>query len=138
LNYISFDKEKFNQFRGIEDSRPLHMLNLIKLNNEVRYPDGEITSGKEAYRRYGKDSSLIFKKLGGKIVWRGDMLVNLIGPETETWDISFIAEYPDVDAFVSMQKDPVYREAVKHRQLAVLDSRLSRMGPMSEGSNFAF
>jgi hypothetical protein len=40
------------------------------------------------------------------------------------WDHCFIAEYPSVSAFVEMIRDPVYREAVKHRQAAVADSRL--------------
>ena len=35
-----------------------------------------------------------------------------------------------------MIRDPVYREAVKHRQAAVLDSRLVRMQPSETGSGF--
>ena len=46
----------------------------------------------------------------------------LIGPAAEKWDACFIAEYPSVAAFVEMIRDPVYREAVKHRQAAVLES----------------
>jgi uncharacterized protein (DUF1330 family) len=60
----------------------------------------------------------------------------LIGPEAEAWDIAFIAEYPSVDAFVAMVRDPVYREAVKHRQAAVADSRLVRMKPLPSGAGF--
>lgn len=45
----------------------------------------------------------------------------LIGPQHERWDHCFIAEYPDVAAFVEMIRDPVYREAVKHRQAGVED-----------------
>ena len=66
------------------------------------------------------------------------MLVGLIGPESEKWDVSFIAEYPNVEAFVTMQKDPAYRKAVEHRQIAVKTSRLIRMAPKSFGNNFAF
>ena len=57
------------------------------------------------------------------------MLIGLIGPVDETWDICFIAEYPSVESFLSMQKDETYRKAVKHRQIAVRTSRLIRMAP---------
>ena len=61
------------------------------------------------------------------------MLLSLIGPSDEKWDFCFIAEYPNTEAFVSMVKDPDYREAVKHRQISVQDSRLIRMAPLSNG-----
>ncbi|NEX00157.1 DUF1330 domain-containing protein, partial [Rhodopseudomonas sp. BR0G17] len=48
----------------------------------------------------------------------------------------FIAEYPSVSAFVEMIRDPVYREAVKHRQAAVEDSRLVRLKPLKPGKGF--
>ena len=47
------------------------------------------------------------------------------------------SEYPSAGAFVSMVKDPEYREAMKHRQIAVRDSRLIRMAPLSSGENFS-
>ncbi|MBM3555559.1 MAG: DUF1330 domain-containing protein, partial [Alphaproteobacteria bacterium] len=47
-----------------------------------------------------------------------------------------IAEYPSVAAFVAMIRDPAYREAVKHRQAAVLDSRLIRLAPAKPGAVF--
>ena len=60
----------------------------------------------------------------------------VIGPATERWDRVFIAEYPSVEAFVQMIRDPQYREAVKHRQAAVLDSRLIRLEPQTPGEFF--
>jgi hypothetical protein len=35
-----------------------------------------------------------------------------------------------------MIRDPVYREAVKHRQAAVEDSRLVRLAPLAAGKTF--
>ncbi|MCH1563376.1 MAG: DUF1330 domain-containing protein [Rhodobacteraceae bacterium] len=137
MNYKSFSGEDFNAFREIQDSRPLNMLNLVKVFPTVEYPDGEIVSGIEAYKRYGRLSYPIFERLGGKIIWRGEMLLSLIGPSEEKWDFCFIAEYPNTEAFVSMVKDPDYREAVKHRQISVQDSRLIRMAPLSNGKNFS-
>ena len=54
----------------------------------------------------------VFSALGGSIVWRGRFELMLIGPETERWDLCFIAQYPSVAAFASMIRDPAYREAV--------------------------
>ncbi len=136
MEYIGFDKNKFRSFRSLHDNRPLHMLNLVQLKKRVTYPNGEIVTGKEAYQRYGQESEHIFIKLGGSIVWRGDMLIGLIGPEEEKWDVCFIAEYPNVEAFVNMQKDLAYRKAVEHRQIAVKTSRLIRMAPKEFGKNF--
>lgn len=60
----------------------------------------------------------------------------LIGPQSERWDHCFIAQYPSVQAFVDMLRDPVYREAVKHRQAAVEDSRLIRCASAKVGRGF--
>ena len=113
------------------------MLNLVKLKEEAIYPDGIITTGFEAYMRYGKESEPVFRRLGGSIIWRGDMLIGLIGPADEKWDICFIAEYPTVESFVLMQRDKTYQRAVLHRQIAVKTSRLIRMAPKKTGENFA-
>ena len=137
MEYVGFDRDTFKSFKNIDDSRPLHMLNLVQLKKEVIYPDGNISTGFEAYARYGKETEPVFKKLGGSIVWRGDMLIGLIGPVDERWDICFIAEYPSVESFLSMQKDKTYRKAVEHRQIAVKTSRLIRMAPINPGTNFA-
>ena len=75
-------------------------------------------------------------RLGGRIVRRGKFELMLIGPQSEQWDECLITEYPSVAAFVEMIRDPVYREVVKNRQAAVLNSRLVRMQPYETGSRF--
>jgi uncharacterized protein (DUF1330 family) len=95
-----------------------------------------VASAVEAYTAYGRESLPVFSRLGGKIVWRGRFELTLIGPPEERWDLCFIAEYPSVTAFVEMIHDPVYREAVKHRQAAVADSRLIRLMPGAAGIGF--
>ena len=75
-------------------------------------------------------------RLGGRIVWQGKFELTLIGPREERWDLCFIAEYPAVSAFIEMIHDPIYREAVKHRQAAVEDSRLIRLAPLAPGQGF--
>jgi uncharacterized protein (DUF1330 family) len=112
------------------------MLNLVRFRDRAAYPDGRNATGAEAYAAYGRESGPVFSRLGGLIVWRGSFELMLIGPRDEKWDECFIAEYPSVAAFVEMLRDPAYREAVKHRQAAVLDSRLIRLAPAAAGSGF--
>jgi uncharacterized protein (DUF1330 family) len=112
------------------------MLNLVRLRERAAYPDGRNATGAEAYAAYGRDSGPVFTRLGGRIAWMGAFELTLIGPSDERWDHCFIAEYPSVAAFVEMIRDPVYREAVKHRQAAVEDSRLIRLKPVTPGKTF--
>lgn len=137
MPHIGFTGEEFNAFRNVPREGPIHMLNLVALRETAEYEDGRKASGAEAYAAYGRETAHILERLGGRIVWRGKMEAMLIGPQQgEEWDLCFIAEYPSVDAFVSMIKDPEYREAMLHRQAAVKDSRLIRMEPLGVGEGF--
>ena len=135
-DYTGFEGDAFAQFRAIDRDGPIHMLNLVKVKDTATYPDGRTCPGVEAYHAYGRDSAPVFKRVGGRIVWSGTMEFMLIGPSDEQWDFCFIAEYPSVDAFVEMIKDPVYREAMVHRQAAVQTSRLIRTAPGDPGHGF--
>ena len=134
--YIDPTKDAFAAFRANDRDGPIHMLNLVRFRDKAAYPDGRDVTGTQAYAAYGRDSHPVFARLGGKIIWRGSFEFMLIGPGDETWDECFIAEYPSVGAFVDMIRDPVYREAVKHRQAAVMDSRLIRLAPAPGGTGF--
>ncbi len=136
MQYIDPTKETFAVFRDNDREGPIHMLNLVRFREKAAYPDGRNVTGAEAYAAYGSESYPVFSKLGGRIVWRGNFELMLIGPSEEKWDECFIAQYPSGDAFVEMVRDPIYREDVKHRQAAVLDSRLIRTSPAEVGSGF--
>jgi uncharacterized protein (DUF1330 family) len=135
-NFVDPTKESFAAFRANDRRGAIHMLNLIRLHAQARYPDGRRATGAEAYAAYGRDSRPVFTRLCGRIVWQGTFEHMLIGPSEERWDICFIAEYPSIAAFVEMIRDPVYREAVKHRQAAVETSRLIRLKPRAPGIGF--
>jgi uncharacterized protein (DUF1330 family) len=134
--YIDPTKEAFAAFRADDRPGPIHMLNLVRLRALAAYPDGRKASGAGAYAAYGRESEPVFSRLGGSIVWRGRFEQMLIGPREERWDLCFIAQYPSVAAFVAMIRDPIYREAVKHRQAAVADSRLVRLAPGPPSAGF--
>jgi len=127
-------REQFEAFKALPRNEPIQMLNLIRLRERAEYPEGhpdhgKNISGRDAYRVYGRTAGQIFRKVG-----RPDVVVT--GPSDEKWDLAFIAEYPSAAAFLAMVTDPEYREHVKHRQAAVLDSRLIRLKPMIAGENF--
>ena len=134
--HVDPERAAFEAFKDLPRDEPIHMLNLVRLHAQAKYPDGRAATGAEAYASYGRESGPVFTRLGGRIVWQGKFELMLIGPSTERWDHCFIAEYPSVAAFVEMIRDPVYREAVKHRQAAVEDSRLIRTAPMQVGATF--
>lgn len=128
-DHVNPEREAFADFRANESDKPVHMLNLVKLKDSAVYEDGTMVSGQEAYAAYSRESGPIFKKVGGRIFWSGSFELTLIGPQDEHWDVAFIAEYPNSQAFVDMVKDPDYQQAVKHRTAAVKTSRLVRLKP---------
>lgn len=134
--HIDPTKASFARFREHPRQGPVHMLNLVRFRDLAAYPDGRAATGAEAYAAYGRESQPIFQRVGGQIVWRGRFELTVIGPEDEKWDACFIARYPSPDAFVEMVRDPAYREAVKHRQAAVLTSRLIRLENLPLGEAF--
>jgi uncharacterized protein (DUF1330 family) len=136
IGHVDPDRDRFAQFKDLPRERPIHMLNLVRLRAQAAYADGRVATGLEAYRAYGRESGPVFRRLGGRQVWIGRPELVLIGPAQERWDIAFIAEYPSGAAFIEMLRDPVYREAVKHRQAGVEESRLIRMAPLAAGAGF--
>ncbi len=136
MGHVDPTKEVFGQFVADDRPGPIQMLNLVRLRDHAVYEDGRESTGAEAYEVYGRESGPIFQRLGGKIIWQGRFELMVIGPTEERWDHCFIAEYPSVAAFVEMIRDPAYREAVKHRQAAVEDSRLIRHAALPAGDLF--
>ena len=134
--HVDPTKQVFAAFRENNRAGPIHMLNLVRLHAQARYPDGRRATGVDAYAAYGRESRPVFVRVGGRIAWQGKFELMVIGPAKERWDHCFIAEYPSVAAFVEMVRDPFYREAVKHRQAAVEDSRLIRLALLAPGKGF--
>lgn len=141
--HVDPERAQFEAFKALPRDTKIHMLNLVRFKTTAAYEDGhplagQGLSGAEAYRHYGADSGAVFQRVGGAIVWRAAMEAMLIGPDGERWDAMFIAEYPNSGAFLEMVTDPVYREAVKHRQAAVETSRLIRCAPNASQGETVF
>lgn len=141
--HVDPEREQFDAFKALPRDTPIHMLNLVRFKAQASYPAdhplaGRDLTGAEAYVHYGRDSGAVFARVGGRIVWRGTMETMVIGPVDEVWDAVFVAEYPNSGAFMEMVTDPVYRQAVVHRQAAVETSRLIRCSPIPSPSGTGF
>jgi uncharacterized protein (DUF1330 family) len=139
--FIDPDRAQFEAFKGLDRDHPIEMLNLVRFRDHAAYPDdhplaGAGLTGAEAYQHYGTETAPVIERLGASILWRGTMQAMLIGPGDEVWDEMFIARYPTAHAFLEMVTDPVYRQAVIHRQAAVATSRLIRCKPTDAGKAF--
>ena len=139
--YLDPTRESFDAFKALPRDVPINMLNLLRFHEEAQYPAdhpnaGKGWSGERAYREYGKTSGPIFERVGGTIIWRGQMECMVIGPDDKHWDSAFIARYPNSGAFMEMVTDPEYQKAVVNRQAAVLTSRLIRFGEIDGPATF--
>ena len=139
--YVDPSRVNFDDFKALDRTTPILMLNKLKFYDQARYETGHPLAntpmtGAEAYANYGTDSGPIFSHVGGSIVWRGNFESTVIGPSDESWDQVFIARYPNAGALLEMVTDTVYQQAVKHRQAAVLTSRLQRFGELELGDTF--
>lgn len=142
-HHIDPERAQFDAFKALPRDTPIHMLNLVRFKDKATYPEGHKLagaglSGADAYAHYGANSGPVFQRVGGGIVWRGMMEAMLIGPQGERWDAIFVASYPNSGAFLEMVTDPVYRQAVIHRQAAVETSRLIRCNPNPSRSGTVF
>lgn len=141
MSHLNPTREQFKAIFDLPTDRPVMMLNLLKFRDRAGYADddpeaGDTVTGAEAYKRYSREAGPVFARVGGSQEWIGRPELMLIGPETEAWDLAFVARYPSAQAFVDMVKDPDYQKAVRHRNAAVADSRLIRCTEEKRGSTF--
>jgi uncharacterized protein (DUF1330 family) len=141
MPHVNPDPEGWKLFKSLPRDQPIHMLNLIRLRALADYPAGHPDHGKgltgrEAYRAYGRATAPLLAKVGGRVVWSGSPQAMVTGPQSESWDLAFIVEYPSSAAFLAMISDEGYRVFVAHRTAAVEDSRLLRLSPRPPGEGF--
>jgi uncharacterized protein (DUF1330 family) len=110
-----------------DDGAPIVMINLLRFRYDAEYPaglDAEPCSGREAYERYGMAVLPMLHGVGGRILWRGEAKLVVIGPSEEAWDEAILVEYPSRAAFLQMVTSADYQKIVEHRTAALADSRL--------------
>ena len=121
-NSVIPNKEQMDKFLEGDIESPISMVNLLKFKEKAEYEDGRDTnlSGKEAYMIYGIEVQEHLKKVGGEIVFGGEISRLMLGEVEDLWDNVAIARYPSRTAMLEMMMDPDYQESEKHRSAGLL------------------
>jgi uncharacterized protein (DUF1330 family) len=134
-------REQFKALYSLAQDRPIGMLNLLRFREHALYDEADATaievSGREAYERYSAGAEEPLRLAGGRQLWLGRPVLEVIGPLDESWDLAFVALYPSVRSFVDMVKSAAYQEAARHRTAALSDSRLIGCWELQAGAPFA-
>ena len=125
-NSVIPNKDQMDEFLEGDIESPISMVNLLKFKEKAEYEDGRDTnlSGKEAYMIYGIEVQEHLKKVGGEIVFGGEISRLMLGEVEDLWDNVAVARYPSRTAMLEMMMDPDYQESEKHRS-AGLEGQLN-------------
>ena len=121
-NSVIPNKEQMDKFLEGDIESPISMVNLLKFKEKAEYEDGRDTnlSGKEAYMIYGVEVQEHLKKVGGEMVFGGEISRLMLGEVEDLWDNVAVARYPSRTAMLEMMMDPDYQESEKHRSAGLL------------------
>jgi uncharacterized protein (DUF1330 family) len=116
---INPDEQQMRALLASDEAGPLQFVNLLAYHAEARYPQdhelaGTGSTGAEAYGRYGVVALDHVVRRGGTFTLYNDVLQVLIG-QTGPWDQIAIMQYPGIDTFVDMIRDPDYQAGLVHR-----------------------
>jgi uncharacterized protein (DUF1330 family) len=115
--------------RKVPPGVPVVMLNMLKFREIAQYQDDQkegekAVSGRAAYATYSAAAAHCVERVGGELLWAGDVASTLIGPDSERWDVVMLVRYPAIEKFVEMITSAEYRRIMRHRTAALEDSRL--------------
>jgi len=96
--------------------QPVVMINLLRYKDKTG--NGEET-GATAYARYGQNVLPFMKKVGARLLWRGDVNHTVIGTKNGQPHVMLLVEYPSIQKFIEMTSDPAYLEVAKDRTLGL-------------------
>ena len=121
-NSVIPNKDQMDEFLEGDIESPISMVNLLKFKEKAEYEDGRDTnlSGKEAYMIYGMEVQEHLKKVGGEIVFGGEISRLMLGEVEDLWDNVAVARYPSRTAMLEMMMNPDYQESEKHRSAGLL------------------
>jgi uncharacterized protein (DUF1330 family) len=131
---INPDQGQLRSLLESGEDGPLQFVNLLSYHADARYPEGhELApsglSGAEAYGRYGAVALDHVVRRGGTLVLYNDVLQVLIG-QTAPWDQIAIMQYPGIDTFVDMIRDPDYQAGLVHRDAGLAETAILVSRPL--------
>ncbi len=87
---------------------PVVMLNLVKFKDTA--------DARAEYQTYSKGFTPLLKKLGGTILWAGEVTGIAIGEDgRDDWDYAVLVRYPRRQDFVDTMTSPEYAAINPHR-----------------------
>lgn len=117
-NSVIPTQEQMEGFLAPGPDGPISMVNLLKFKEKADYKDGRETelTGQEAYALYSRGVMETLAKVGGKLVFSGDVSRLMLGEVEDLWDTVAIAQYPSRAAMLEMMQLPEYQEISVHRE----------------------
>ena len=117
VNSVIPTQEQMAGFLAPGPYGPISMVNLLKFKDKASYEDGRETdlTGAEAYAIYSRGVMKTLAKVGGKLVFSGEVSRLMLGKVDELWDSVAIAQYPSRAAMLEMMQLPEYQEISVHR-----------------------
>ena len=105
--------------RSIPDKGPVVMVNLVRFRERSLDGNG---SGWDAYSRYSKGDMPLLKKVGGTVIWAGNVEGASLGDlGDDRWDWVVLAHYPSRAAFLEMMTSAEYSAINVDRENGVED-----------------
>jgi uncharacterized protein (DUF1330 family) len=116
-NKLTPNKEQIRGFIEGGAGTPIHMVNLLKFRDKAEYEDGRETdmTGQQASAIYSAEVKGHIEKVGGKIIFEGQVSRLALGEVEDLWDMIAIVRYPSVEAMAKMTGEPGYKESAIHR-----------------------
>ena len=125
-NKVTPNEEQIKGFLGGDTDTPINMVNLLKFKDKAEYEDGRETdlTGEQAYAIYSEEVREHIERVGGQLIFEGEVSRLMLGEVEDLWDKIAIVRYPGLKAMVEMTSDPAYLESAIHR-IAGLEGQLN-------------
>lgn len=116
-NKVLPNEEQMRGFTEGDVDTPIYMLNLLKFKKRAEYGDGRETdaTGAEAYGIYAKETAGHVEKVGGRMIFQGQISRLMLGEVDELWDTAALVMYPSRTAMLKMIQDADYQSSAAHR-----------------------
>jgi uncharacterized protein (DUF1330 family) len=138
LPNIGIEDARWSELAQRAGERPIWMLNFLSFRTAATYSGLEadaagasVTSGAQAYARYGQGLVRPLTRVGGYVAWTAGSVGLLPDTSDGDWDQIAIAVYPSPAAMLTMLGDPAYKAAHVHRVAGLARTRLLATQPLA-------
>ncbi len=119
MSLITPTPEAIQRLAGAPESGRVVMLNLLKFK----------PGGAPSYAEYGRHVAKILERIGGKILFAGQVSQSVIGNNGD-WDAIAIVEYPSRKVFLEMGMSAEYQAIHHFRDEGLERTELYAIDPM--------